>query len=189
MTTVVSGEKHIVPCALDKSTGELIEYRTFDEREQELKEIEKREKAERDREKHSSYKNFVQLNAENQIVFEKIIKENATAGRLFHFLIRTMDGYNAVVCSNKVIMEALEISISTIKRAVAYLKEGGYIDVGKSGTTNVYIVNPEIAWKSWGSNRKYCEFPANVVLAASENKQLKNKTKNKRENKVVINKK
>ena len=38
----------------------------------------------------------------------------------------------------------------------------------KSGNANVYTINDKVYWKSWGNNRQYSKFPANVVLAMSE---------------------
>ena len=49
-----------------------------------------------------------------------------------------------------------------------FLTENGFIYIKKSGTANVYLLNPEIMWKSWSNNMKYCEFPANVIITESE---------------------
>ncbi|MEG7677078.1 hypothetical protein U2060_15165, partial [Listeria monocytogenes] len=38
----------------------------------------------------------------------------------------------------------------------------------KSGTSNVYAVNKQIAWSSWGSNFKHGKFSANIILSESE---------------------
>lgn len=82
-----------------------------------------------------------------------------------------MDKYNAVVCSYKVLQEALGISSATITRAVKYLKDNGFISVYKTGTSNVYIANPNLVWNSW-NNVKYCEFPANIILSAAEQEKV-----------------
>jgi hypothetical protein len=85
-----------------------------------------------------------------------------------------MDKYNAVVCSYKVFQEALGMSKATIQRSVAYLKEHGFLYVYKTGASNVYVANKELVWNSWGNNVQYCEFPANVVLSASEQEKQAN---------------
>ena len=95
-----------------------------------------------------------------------------------------MDNYNAVVASYKVMQEALNVSQSTIKRSVNYLSKNGYIHIAKSGTSNVYILNPQIAWKSWATNKAYCEFPAKVVLAQSEQENQDFILKNKKINTI-----
>ena len=63
------------------------------------------------------------------------------------------------------------MSKATIQRSVAYLKEHGFLYVYKTGTSNVYVANKELVWNSWGNNVEYCEFPANIVLSASEQEQ------------------
>ena len=39
----------------------------------------------------------------------------------------------------------------------------------KSGTSNVYIVNPDVAWTSYADQKSSCSFQANVVLSGTEN--------------------
>ena len=48
------------------------------------------------------------------------------------------------------------------------MKDKGYIYILKSGSANVYTINPKIIWKSWGKNIKYCEFPANIIISKAE---------------------
>ena len=47
----------------------------------------------------------------------------------------------------------------------------------KSGTSNVYIVNPDVAWTSYGNQKQYCKFQANVLLSSSENAEYLNNPK------------
>ena len=79
-----------------------------------------------------------------------------------------MDSYNAVMCSQTVLQEQFDVSRVTISRAIKLLKEKQFIDVYKSGTSNVYAVNKQIAWSSWGSNFKHGKFGANIILSESE---------------------
>ena len=79
-----------------------------------------------------------------------------------------MDQYNAVMCSYQVLQEVLGTSKATIQRSIKVLKDHGYIAVLKSGSSNVYAINDSVYWKSWGNQKKYSKFPANVVLAMSE---------------------
>ena len=119
-------------------------------------------------------KNFIQI-YRNQVDNIVELAKNEQAYRLFMLLIKEMDGMNALTVSNKALMEILQVSKATICRAVKFLKDNGYIAVMKSGTANVYIVNPEVAWTSYGYQKQYCRFQSNVLLAASENAEyLKN---------------
>ena len=82
-----------------------------------------------------------------------------------------MDKYNAVVCSYKVFQDALDMGQATVARSIKYLKEHGFLYVYKTGSSNVYVANKDLVWNSWGNNREYCEFPANIVLTASEQEE------------------
>ena len=90
------------------------------------------------------------------------------AHAILYFLVDQMDEYNAVMCSYKVLQEVLDTSKATIQRNIQILKKKGYIAVLKSGTSNVYAINDSVYWKSWGNKKQYSKFPANVVLAMSE---------------------
>src|SRR5690625_7587873 len=72
------------------------------------------------------------------------------------------------MCSYKVLQEQFSVSSDTIRRAIKLLREKQYIDVYKSGTSNVYAVNKQIAWNSWGSNFKHGKFSANIILSDNE---------------------
>lgn len=48
------------------------------------------------------------------------------------------------------------------------LREKKFIDIKKSGTANVYLLNKELVWKSRGKNYKYAEFGAKVIISESE---------------------
>lgn len=83
-----------------------------------------------------------------------------------------MDDYNAVMCSNKVISEALGIGRTTVSTSIKVLKDNGFITIYKSGTSNVYAVNKELAWSSWGTNYKYAKFGAKIIISQSEQEKI-----------------
>ena len=143
---------------------------SFEERERQLKMAEESEKKRKNKEKMSPYKEFAQLNMAgniNEIAMYKLT-ESPAAGKLFWFIANHMDGFNALIASYTVFHEALGISNPTIARGIRFLRENGLLYVKKSGPTNVYMLNPDIIWKSWGNNKKYCEFPANIIISESE---------------------
>lgn len=120
-------------------------------------------------------KDFVQIYRKHIDDIARLAGENYTAYKLLMLIIKHMDGTNALCVSHKALVEILGISESTVKRAVKFLKDNGWVCVLKSGTTNVYIVNDEVAWTSYGNQKAYCKFQANVLLASSENAEyLKN---------------
>jgi hypothetical protein len=90
------------------------------------------------------------------------------------------------MCSYKVLEETFEASNRTMTRAVSVLKESGFISILKSGSSNIYAVNDNLYWKSWGNNKKYSKFPANVILSLSEQEeQAKLKVKIKKHKEVA----
>lgn len=149
---------------------------TFEEREEELKKIDELEMERRNREdkkrKNSPYNNFVQMNRDYYKAEDWLMAKSPIAYRIFKFLINNMDGYNSLVCSQAVLQEVFGVSRPTIARAIKLLKEKQYIEIYKSGTSNVYCVNKNIAWNSWGSNFKYAKFGANIIISESEQDPL-----------------
>ena len=141
---------------------------TFDERQIQLKEQEKREKEARERAKKSPFKNFVQVNKDCYKAEDWLMSKSPIAYRILRFLVNGMDDYNAVICSYQVLMEPFDVSKPTITRAIKILKEKQYIEVYKSGTSNVYAINKNIVWNSWGTNYDYAKFGANIILSESE---------------------
>ncbi len=118
---------------------------------------------------------FVQL-ARGYIDGVADLSKQPYAFRLFMFFIKNMDGLNALTVSNKALCEILNVSKPTVCRAVKYLKDQGYIEVIKSGTNNIYVINPEVSWTSYGYQKQYCKFKSNVVLSPTENAEwLKNR--------------
>lgn len=143
---------------------------TFEERQKQLEEIEMQEQEEIEDGKRSPYKTWAQLNLEPRVMHavQAIAKQSAVALQIYLFIIQYMDRQNALVCSMSVFSEALKYSRQTISKAIKLLKDNNFIDVKKSGTTNVYILNNELAWKAWGTGFKYAEFNACVLIAESE---------------------
>lgn len=141
---------------------------TFAERQAQLEEQDKKDKEECEKAKKSPYDNWIQLNKDAYKAEDWLMAKSPIAYRIFKFLMNNMDGYNAVVCSYQVLQEYFDVSKPTITRAVKLLKERNYIDVHKSGTSNVYTVNKQIAWNSWGNHFKYAKFGANIIISESE---------------------
>jgi DNA-binding transcriptional ArsR family regulator len=144
---------------------------TYEERQRQIQNEERQQKEEWERNKKSPYKNFIQVNKDFYKAEDWLMAKSPIAYRIFKFLINGMDGYNAVVCSYKVLQENFEISQVTVARSIKLLKEKGYIAVFKSGTSNVYTLNDKIVWNSWGTNYAYSKFPANIILSISEQEE------------------
>ena len=67
-----------------------------------------------------------------------------------------MDQENALIVSQETLSEYFGISKRTIIRQLNVLKEKGFIEIIKSGTANVYLVNANIAWTSYANKKRVC---------------------------------
>lgn len=141
---------------------------SFEARKRQIEVEESKEKEERENKKRSPYKSWLQLNKDAYKSEDWLMSKSPIAYRIFKFLMHNMDSYNAVMCSQTVLIERFNVSRPTVSRAIKLLKEKQYIDVFKSGTSNIYAVNKQIAWNSWGSNFKHGKFSANIILSESE---------------------
>lgn len=144
---------------------------SFDERRLQLQEQEKAETEARKREKQSPFSRWTQFNNEHTRELMMLAIKHPKAHAILYFLVDQMDNYNACICSATVMQEVLGVSRQTISKNIKILKDLGFLVILKSGNTNVYTVNDKVYWKSWGNNRQYSKFPANVVLAMSEQEE------------------
>lgn len=122
-------------------------------------------------------RDFVQFKRPFLDAIAELGSNNAMAFKLFMFLCKYMDGNNALCISMQTLSELLDTSRQTLSKSVKYLKDNGWLCVLKSGTSNVYIINPDVAWTSYGNQKAYCKFQATVVLSATENNQFLNSPK------------
>lgn len=144
---------------------------SFEARKRQIEEDERLEAEEREKQKKSPYRSWLQLNKDAYKAEDWLMAKSPIAYRIFKFLINNMDSYNAVMCSQTVIQERFDVSRMTVSRAIKLLKEKQYIDIYKSGTSNVYAVNKQIAWNSWGSNYKHGKFGANIIISENEQEE------------------
>ena len=141
---------------------------SFEERQREIDLEFQEENEENQKAKKSPFQSFYQINKEHSKDLMWLVGENPTAYRILLFLFDNMDKYNAVVCSYQVLQDYFGIGRTTASNAIKLLKEKNFIFVYKSGTSNVYVANPDLVWNSWGKNTAYCKFPANILLSIKE---------------------
>lgn len=118
--------------------------------------------------KKGPYRSFLQVNDENYKAEDWLMRKSPAAYRVLRFISRNMDNYNALICSQQVFAESLGYSKVTISNAVKLLKEKKYINIVKSGNTNVYLINKELYWHSYGTNYARAEFGAKIIISADE---------------------
>jgi len=140
----------------------------FEEREAQLKAQEEADKKARRKMKDSPFSSFYQFNREHSKEMIWLATTHPKANGILLFLLDQMDNYNAVMCSNTVICEALGIGRTTVSTSIKVLKEHSFIKIYKSGNSNVYAVNKSLAWSSWGTNHQYAKFDAKIIISKSE---------------------
>ena len=141
---------------------------TFEERKKDLSEQEKAEEKARKRARNSPFSRWSQFNLEHTKELMWLALKAPKAHAILYFLVDQMDEYNAVMCSYQVLQEVLDVSYATVARNLKLLRDKGFITILKSGNSNVYAINDSVYWKSWGDKKQYSKFPANVILALSE---------------------
>lgn len=141
---------------------------TFEERQKDLEMQDKarEEKAEEDKKNY----NFVMMYRNHMPEMRWLMQKSGIASSILNFIMEHMDYKNALICSYAVLMDYFNVSKPTITRAIKLLYDNGFIDILKSGTSNIYIVNYQIVWCSWENQKKYCKFDGKVLISQTENK-------------------
>lgn len=125
-------------------------------------------KEEQERSADEKNADFVQVYRRNMRAFRGIIHKNPLAAEIFYFLMENMDYGNSLACSYAVLQEVTSASRTSIWRAVKFLEEKNHVSISKMGNCNVYHVNAEVAWTTWGNGKKYAKFKATVLISESE---------------------
>ena len=139
--------------------------------------IEENQRKQEESEKAKKNKNFVQIYA-NGFARMKLLLEakQPTALRLYLFLAEHMEpGTGAIVASQKLLAEELEVSVRTIKTVSKYLEDIGAIiriQLGP-GTVYAYCLDPNEVWKSWNTSKKYAAFNTKTLARNKDNGDIK----------------
>lgn len=116
-------------------------------------------------------KHFVQTDRKTHEAWAKLTLSKPSAAALMHVLASQVGTHNAVVASYGTLAELLGVSQMTIRRAVAVLVEGRWVEVnriGGAGSTNAYTLNDRVVWTEARSGLRYSLFSANVLISSSE---------------------
>ena len=120
--------------------------------------------------------NFVQLYVDKLDLIIEMTGENKTAVQVLTWILKHMDKYNALVVSQGTLANVFEVTERSVRYSIAYLKRKKALIVFKSGSTNIYAVNAQIAWKADADNKKYARFNAAVYITESEQEKPVYKT-------------
>jgi len=128
------------------------------------------EKVEEEKKKEEKNYNFIQLYRDNMPELRWLMNTHAFASNLLFFILEHMDNKNALACSYSVFEDYFGKSRTTIYRAIKTLEENGFLDVLKMGTSNVYLVNEDLAWTDKNSNKKFSKYEGKILVSRKENK-------------------
>lgn len=138
---------------------------------QKLLELDK--KNEQDQQKKESEKknlNFIQLYRDNMPELRWLMANHNFASSLLFFIIEHMDNKNALACSYSTFEDYFGKSKMTIYRGIKVLEENGFLSVLKMGTSNVYLVNEDLAWTDSNDKKKFAKYDGKILVSKKENK-------------------
>lgn len=93
------------------------------------------------------------------------------AAALMHYLVAEMDESAAVVASHATLAAISGMSASTVKRAIADLKAGNWVEVlqlGGKGGALAFIVNSRVGWAARRDKIHMAAFTAKVLASGRE---------------------
>lgn len=138
---------------------------------QRLLELDKTEEQEqKEQEQREKNYNFIQLYKDHMPEIRWLMSNHAFASNLLFFILEHMDNRNTLACSYAVFEDYFGKSRTTIYRGVKLLQDNGFVDVLKMGTSNVYLVNQDLAWTDKNTNKKYAKYDGKILVSKKENK-------------------
>lgn len=114
--------------------------------------------------------NFVQIYRDHMPELRWLMTNHAFASSLLFFILEHMDNRNALACSYSVYEDYFKKHKTTIYRNLKILQDNGFIDIMKMGTSNVYLVNEDLAWTHYNTNKKYAKYDGKILISKKENK-------------------
>jgi len=117
--------------------------------------------------------NFIQLYRDYMPELRWLMSNHNFASSLLFFILEHMDNRNALVCSYTVFEDYFGKSRSTVYRGIKLLEENGFLNVLKMGTSNVYVVNEDLAWSDSNDKKKFAKYDGKILVSKKENKDYK----------------
>lgn len=104
---------------------------------------------------------------------DNLMKTDVNAARLIVALVRHLEGGSdgVVIVSNKGLQEILEVSESTVARALRVLIKGNWIQRMRVGGAHAIAVNKSVAWVGTRGKMDRAVFSATVIAVRSEQDQ------------------
>lgn len=117
--------------------------------------------------------NFLQFNKLVPQIIVKLSNEKPSAVPVYMALVSLSNNVGCSIVPQSKLGDLIGKSTRTIARLINFLGSKHYIGIARSGRANVYILNYNLIWQTYGYKKalikKYIKFPANVVLTQSQN--------------------
>lgn len=129
------------------------------------REVEDQKKKEAD-EREKKNDNFTQVYHKYWRFMSEIINDNPKAAILYNFLAEhAAPDTGAVVVSQQILADHLNVSRMTISRHIKYLESKHVVlKITLSGGVCAYALDPEMIWKSWSTNKRYATFKTQTLV-------------------------
>ncbi len=114
---------------------------------------------------------WVQTDRETHEAWSQLTRKNPSAAALLHYFAANVGQHNAVVMSQSFIAKRTGMSLSTVKRAVAVLKKGHWVEVRRiaaSASAAAYVLNDRVVWHGTRNGLRHSLFSAMVIVDADE---------------------
>lgn len=98
----------------------------------------------------------------------ELLAENALSVRIFMFMVDQMASNNSLTISYKAMEEVFGKSRRTLSRSIKLLVDYKFVEIRKSGNSNIYCINAKIVWAQSRKNIKHAKFNSTVYLTSSE---------------------
>ena len=131
---------------------------------------------ERENQDRKKNKNFTQMYPKGFDRAIAIIEEYPLAAKLYMFLAKHIEpGTGAVVASQNLLANELNVSVRSIQRATKWLDENNIVLKIRLGAGSVYAycLDPDEVWKSWNTNKKYAAFNTKTLAHQKDNGDIK----------------
>lgn len=113
---------------------------------------------------------FVMIEKEALFNLDELMQADMQAARLFMSLARLLEpgSGGVVVASNQAMQEMLDVSPSTVARALRTLVKGEFVRRVRVGGAHALAINQEFAWVGKQDDKQYAVFPAMVIASRAE---------------------
>lgn len=121
-------------------------------------------------------KGFTQVYSSGFKRIAELFGKYPLAGRLYLFLAEHIEpGTGAVVASQELLAEEMEVTTRTIRTATKWLEDNDALLRVRLGAGGIYAycLDPNEVWKSWNTSKKYAAFNTKTLARHKDNGDIK----------------